>query len=192
MPNTDLELPEIDESTLGPCMRALTKMQRRYVRAVSLIGNGNHTRAAAIAGYAGDMHVLSSVAHTLAHNPKIAAAIVEEGIITFQSMTATAVAAAGDVMDNPNQQKAGLKLKAAFGILDRGGLGIQTTHNVKVTKDVGDNTVMLSKLKMALDKGIIRREQVPAQFLKMLEKPKEAIDVEFSEVVVDPDAALLG
>ena len=188
-------LAPIDEATLGPAMLALTPLQRRYVRAIQLIGDGNHTRACALAGYAGNNDVMRQNGYANSHNPKIGAALVEEGIFIFQTAVNEAVANVIDVNRNPGQKEAKMKLKVALAILDRNGLGVTTTQNIRVKDERTENMAqMVNELRLLIDRNPAMLEFVPAPMRKLIAAPKkEAVDVEFTEVVArDPDADLLG
>jgi hypothetical protein len=192
---TDIEIPPINEHALGPAMLALTDLQRRYVRAIQLIGDGNHTRACAIAGYAGGPNSWKKMGYDNAHHPKIAAAMIEEGITTFQTASAQAAATVLELSVNPgpNPKVAALRLKAALAILDRAGIAAQFNMNINQKVTVESNTVMLTKLEQILATNPEFINAVPRPIQLLLEqkhKQKEVVDVEFSEV--DPDAALFG
>jgi phage terminase small subunit len=190
---TDLEIGPINPEELGPAMLALTDLQRRYVRAIQAIGDGNHTRAAMIAGYSGGPNSCKVQGHNNSKNPKIAAAMVEEGITTFQSISAEAIACVQDLMKNPNQSKGQLKLKAALAVLDRAGIAAQFNMNINQNVKVESNIVMLLQLETMLAKNPDFITAVPRPIQLLLEarkSKKEVVDVEFSEV--DPDAALFG
>jgi hypothetical protein len=98
---SDLELPDVNEADLGPAMKALTPMQRRFVRAVQIVGHGRWSRCAALAGYKGNDNVLAVAGCNMARNPKITAALVEEGGYSLQMGADIAVANILDIAQNP-------------------------------------------------------------------------------------------
>ena len=196
---TDIELPPISEENLGPAMRALTPLQRRYVRAVALVGSRKHLRAARIAGYQGNDNVVSGVGLDLSRNPKVTAALVEEGYYTLQMGVTEALAtiievARGEVLP----KKAAVRLKACGMILDRAGLPMETRQNITVMHKSDSEAAMLTQLDALTKKNPGLLGQVPVPIQKMLEARKvkqEAIDADYTEVAaetIDPDADLLG
>jgi len=127
-----------DEETLGPCMRALTEKQRRFVLELrhGPAGYGSEIRAARAAGYgkptSSDL-VLRVEAHRTLHNPKVQEALREVGgkIIraeAFQSIKNT-VAIANDLQHRDC-------LKANLALMDRGGFAVETSHHVTVEHKV--------------------------------------------------------
>lgn len=196
----DLQVPEIEEENLGPKMRELTGKQRRFVRAVLLVGGKAHMRAAAIAGYGGSKDSLANTGYNLMKNPKITAALVEEGFYSLQAGVADALATVIEIARGDELPKKGaLRLKAAGMILDRAGLPMQTVQNINITKKTETEAVLLVQLEAMIKKNPEYVHTVPAPLLKMLEArkapKKEVVDAEFTEVAdtaIDPDADLLG
>jgi phage terminase small subunit len=125
---------EIDESSLGPCMKALTEKQRRFVLELQIgpSGYGSAVRAVRAAGYGTPTstgNAMKVAAHRTLHNPKVQAALREVGgkqirIEAFQLIQAIAA-----IARNPKHRDA---LKAALALLDRGGFAPETTHHVQV------------------------------------------------------------
>ena len=193
----DLEVPDINEADLGPAMKALTPMMRRFVRAVQIVGHGKWMRCAAIAGYQGNERVLAVTGCNLARNPKITAALVEEGGYSLQMGADLAIANIIDIAQNPNQSKAGVKLKASLSILDRVGLPMKTEHTLNVKRDISDTEEkLLAGIRTALLKDPNTFIPPPIQrLMDRRKREKETIDAEYVEVAaetVDPDADLLG
>lgn len=191
---TDIAVPDVIEADLGPAMKALTPLQRRFVRAVQMVGYGRHLRAAKLAGYSGNDASLAVAGHNLSRNPKITAALVEEGGYSLQMGVDLAVANIIDVAQNPEQKKSSVKLKASLAILDRVGLPMKTEHTVNVNKNVSDTE---EKLLTAIRSRLLQNPnmQIPLPIQRLLEARKiveEVVDVEAVEVLPDPDADLLG
>jgi phage terminase small subunit len=128
---------EIDESSLGPCMKALTEKQRRFVLELQIgpSGYGSAVRAVRAAGYGTPTstgNAMKVAAHRTLHNPKVQAALREVGgkqirVEAFQSIQAIAA-----IARNPKHRDA---LKAALALMDRGGFGVETVHRVEVEHD---------------------------------------------------------
>lgn len=189
----DVQVADIAEENLGPAMKALTPLQRRFVLAVKEIGAGRWMRAAKIAGYSGTDQALAVRGYEQAHNPKVTAALVEIGGYTMQSIANDASAALLDVLTHPTQAKGALRLKAALAVLDRIGLGIKTEHTVNINKSEERTDRLLIEVRAQLEKNPALAQFLPAPIKALLEdqtKKREAVDVEFREV--DPDADLLG
>jgi hypothetical protein len=192
---TDLQVIDITDENCGPAMKALTPLQRRFVLAIKEVGSGRWLRAAKIAGYQGDDHVLSVTGSNLGHNPKITAALVEIGGYTMQSIANEATAAVLSVLEAPMQNKGALKLKAALAVLDRIGLGIKTEHTVNINKTETSTEKMILEVRAQLAKNPNLIHELPLPIQKLLAdqtKKEAAIDAEFTEVTTDPDANLLG
>jgi phage terminase small subunit len=125
---------EIDETSLGPAMRALTPKQRRFVLELQRgpAGYGSAVRAVRAAGYGTPTSSSTAMrveANRVLHNPKVQDALREVGgkIIraeAFQSIQTTAA-----IARNPRHKD---QLKANLALMDRGGFGVETVHHVQV------------------------------------------------------------
>jgi hypothetical protein len=149
------------ETEQGPAMKALPNERwRAFVVACLNMGVGvNNTEAARIAGFHdnGDTDgALKVYAHHLAHDPRIQAAIQEEGRkrIRFGTIQATAVLMeamsatkfdkiAGEVPDWTTRRG------AAEAFLDRGGLHALSEHHVTVTNTKSREEKLLEVAKLA-------------------------------------------
>ena len=127
-------------------MTGLTEKQRRFVWALGE-SNGNHTRAAAVAGYEGELGgVAHRVAgHRLAHDPKIRAAIQEVALEGINGDAILARMVLHEVAEN-RTYSAGDRMKAALAILNRSGIHEKTEHKVTV-EHTTDPTAMIAEIK---------------------------------------------
>ena len=186
------DLPE-DHPSLGPAMRKLQPMQRRFVLALQMIGpaKGHYKRAAIIAGYKDHTGNAASAGWRLAHSSDVQAAMLEEATKGGNAAASSLMAAIlTDIAMNSN--KDGMRLKAALALGDRFGMPAITEQRMTVTHEVGPQAVMLAQLKAILRVNPKYIEHIPPQVRAMLEPPKEKpMDVEFAEIK-DPDAELLG
>jgi phage terminase small subunit len=169
------------EENLGPAMRALNAGQRRFVIALLETGASNNTVAAGLAGYGGTEGSRRVMAHNLAHNPKVQAAIKEEADRRLRAGALLAASALVEIAGNPMHKD---RFKASVELLNRAGLIVQTEHKVIVE----DN-----RLSEEIEQGIIALSQRlgvdPTKLLgnnsKAAQKANikaQAIDAEFTEV----------
>jgi hypothetical protein len=123
---------------LGPAMRALSLMQRDFVRhlVTGKPGYGALTAAARKAGYGKNSKAttLQKHAHDLSRNPRIIAAIAEEAKKVVRGVGhAEAVVAVMNMVRDPKHRD---HARAVFGILDRvdavvGKLSVDVMHRIE-------------------------------------------------------------
>lgn len=126
---------EIDEGSLGPCMRALNEKQRAFVYALVETG-GNASQAAAAAGYGFDSDTpekRSAACRTrgyqLSHDDKVLAAIKEEAQKRLNSGALIATSALLEIVQDPAHKS---RLRAIEVLLDRAGLVVNRDVNINV------------------------------------------------------------
>jgi phage terminase small subunit len=126
---------EIDESSLGPAMRALTEKQRRFVLELATFpatGYGAAVRAAKAAGFGTPTstdNAMKVTAHRLMHTPKVQDALREVGYKNIRAEAFEAIRTTAAIARNPKHKDC---LKANLALMDRGGFGIETVHHVEV------------------------------------------------------------
>jgi phage terminase small subunit len=182
---TDIVISDIDDESLGPAMKRCTRLQRRFVLAILMIGGGQHMRAAAMAGYSGNANGLAQAGFRAAHTPYVQAAILEEAA---KRLGGSAIEAVNVVLEQLTDPKASHKDRraAAQMILDRVGLHAKTEHNIAVTHDVGTNTMMLEMIRQRLKNNPDFINSVPAPIRLLLDaENKPTINAEFAEI--DPE-----
>lgn len=131
-----VELPA--EAELGPAMRALPNDRwRRFVLACNqpdTHGQVNYTEAASKSGYDTDNRgTLAGIAHTLAHDDRVQAAMLEESKRRIKAALPIATATLIEILTNV-KAKDNDRMKAIGMLMDRGGMPMSTEHNVNVTK----------------------------------------------------------
>jgi phage terminase small subunit len=154
-----------DMESYGPCMLALTPLQRKFVRELQLgpIGYGSEVRAVKAAGYSGSDPSLRVIAHHLLHNPKIQDALREVGgkmirAASFQSIR-NVEAIANDLLHKDC-------LRANLALVDRGfPTEAIIHHKVERTPDmimVATEQVLERIRQLAMRAGLDADRQVEA------------------------------
>jgi hypothetical protein len=169
---TRMDQEAIDDG-IGPCMKACSEIERRFVVAILMSGDVNFAGAARIAGYsASSPQVLSAMAHQVSHRPRVQAAIQEEAKRRLGAAPLIAVRNLLSIMSDPTHPK---QLNAIGMILNRTGLHEQTEH--KVVVEHKDRKTLLSEIKsMAIECGID-----PVKLLGHVQA-EAPVDAEFTEV----------
>lgn len=125
------------EKKLGPAMRALNERQQLFVVACFEQPKRDNTAAARVAGYQGNDNTLRVTAHRLSHDPRIIAALREEGMRRMDMLGAKAIDKLGDVLESATDHKT--SLKAIEMVLNRVGFHSRTEHinkNENVLSDI--------------------------------------------------------
>lgn len=162
---------------LGPAMRALSPMMRRFVYALLQTGCSN-AKAAQLAGYSGGSKTWKSKGWALAHDARVQAAIHEEAQKLIRSTAVMAINVITDIAKNPEAENKD-RLKAAVELLNRSGLHAQSEHRV-VVEDRRTEQEMLTRIHV-LAKGLgLDAEQLLGNAATAL--PAPAIDAEFEVV----------
>ncbi|HEV2549262.1 MAG TPA: hypothetical protein VGU20_18115 [Stellaceae bacterium] len=124
-----------DEAThgkLGPAMKALgTDKQRAFVIALVKLGC-TVRRAAQLAGYADNPNSLDCRGYQLSHDPKIQAALQEEGVKALRTSGVAAISVLEEIMRNPQSADRD-RISAAKEVLGRGGFASLSEHNINIT-----------------------------------------------------------
>lgn len=179
-PTNLIRLPSVEQ--WGPAMRALkTDGQRRFVMALLEIGSNNHTRAALIAGYEGNTDTLKVTAYRLFHDPGVQQAMHEVAHSRLNAGKIMAVSTLLNIAENAKEDKD--KLKAIGMVLNRTGLHEKTEHHV-TTQDVSKTDAALVQRAKDLAKGLGLDDATLQKMLGGAGVPKDAIDGEFTEVVL--------
>ena len=171
---------EFDEND-GPCMAALTELERNLVRAFFNHPNYTQAQLAEVAGYQkGTAPNQLSVAGARAFGrERVIAAMQEEGSKRLRSGGALAVSALMDMVRNPQHKD---HAKAVQMALDRTGFHAMSEHKVTVDdKRPQTKQELIAKiLEMAEARGLDQTAK-----MKLIgHDPTKAIDAEF-EVIED-------
>ena len=126
-------VPDNDES-LGPCMRALTPKQRRFVMELRYgpAGYGSEVRAARAAGYGTSTSsdvAMRVLAHQALHSPRIQDALREVGHRIIRAEAFQSIRNVTAIANDLNHRDC---LKANLALMDRGGFSVETVHNIIV------------------------------------------------------------
>lgn len=158
---TNLPAALEDPAKLGPKMRALTKLQQRFVHELLTAGL-NYTAAARAAGYCGQAggkdpnHAsLRVTAHRLAHDERIQAAIREEA---ERRLNAGALLAAQRMVEMVNDPLHNKNFEASKFVLGTAGIGVTTEHKVTVERvDEADKIRAIKEMcqTLGLDAGTL-------------------------------------
>jgi len=165
---------KVPDGNLGPAMRALpTDRQRAFVLALFTLGTADYTKAARAAGYGGENpDNVRFIAHRIAHDDRVQAAIQEEARRRLHAGAITAVGVIHEAMADPDRRVA---LKAAHMLLDRAGLHPTTEHKVTV-----DNKSEAEALRDV--KAILTRMGLSVDLQRKFLEHVGVVDVEFEEV----------
>jgi phage terminase small subunit len=122
-------VPADDE--LGPCMLALTTLQRRFVLELASgpSGYGSEVRAARAAGYSGDDASVRVLANKVLHNPKVQNALREVGGKLIRAAAFTAIRQTEKIANDIEHRDC---LKACLALMDRGGFAVESHHTITV------------------------------------------------------------
>jgi phage terminase small subunit len=119
-----------DAAKLGPAMRALpNERMREFVRALVQTGC-SPARAAEAAGYG--VQKSDGHARRLAHDPRVQAALHEEGIKAIRAHSVAGIRILAEIAADTNEA-ARDRIAAIRELMSRGGFAQTTEHNVTVT-----------------------------------------------------------
>lgn len=135
-----MDAEPLDLATLGPAMRAITDLQRRFVLAMFSAPTANASSWARSAGFsAASPGALRVTAHRLMHDPKIAAAVQE---FAAQNLSVVGPALSLGVMMKIARSKGHKdQFKAAAALANRAGFHEKTEHHVVVDHLGGESAV---------------------------------------------------
>lgn len=146
--------PPADDPQWGPAMRALpTDRMRAYVIAALETGSSNATKLARMAGYA--ENGIRPCAHRLAHDPRILAALREEGERRLQSAAIMAASRVVAIAEATTDEK--VALKACEMIFNRVGLhAVTEVRNLNMSDGAGQiERIATLAQKLGLDPRVL-------------------------------------
>jgi len=155
-----ISIPLPADDDLGPAMRRLTDMQKKYVIAYLMNPTlHGHTQAAIIAGYGKNRHdTAKHMAWLLSHNEKVQAAMREEADRRIRTGAIIASSRLLDIVEDKTHKD---NFKAVVEVLNRAGLIVETQHRVVVERDDDMMSVIERVKKQAVALGLD-----PAMLLK--------------------------
>src|SRR5689334_21924501 len=130
-------------------MQILTRRQRDFVRAI--VAGCSQIEAVRRAGYSTKSQKSMEVQGVrTAHDPRIQAAILEEGIKLVRSSGPKAIGVLMKIALNPEARDRD-RIVASLGILDRGGFGAMSSHRVDVHHHEPSRAEVRARLAAACD-----------------------------------------
>jgi len=168
------QIPDPDEESLGPAMRALNPAQRRFAMAAVMFPLAKDFQIARAAGYSDFSHgALRVTAHRLFHDEKVLSAIKELADKEIRGSALLGIATMKKIarLDGHKDQ-----LKAAAGLVGLAGFTVE--QKISVNQTVTDRTgaEMLERIRqLAAANGLD-----PMKLLGGNSAP--VVDAEFSEV----------
>lgn len=161
----------------GPALEALPPMQQQFVLALVTLGC-TQSKAAELAGYQGGPNTFKSKGWSLAHDPRVQAAILEQSQKLIRAHAPMALNVVVDLAKSVNIDPR-VRLKAALELLNRSGLHAHTEHRVTVERPHSDQEQLARVVALA--------ERLGIDPTKLLGSAATPVDVEFS-VVSEGDA----
>lgn len=135
-----------DEESLGPAMKKLTALQRRFVLAYVYIGTSG-ARCAEAAGYSNTHpQATNTAAIRLLAQENIQDAIHEVGMQLFGSLKVPAIKFVADVIEGRTLADVKERLKATEMLFNRIGMPAMTEHKVAVTHKSESNEEMVLRI----------------------------------------------
>jgi hypothetical protein len=165
--------PEDHLDGYGPAMRALTPLQRQFVRQY-VADPSRGTAAARRAGYSDHLGADRVTAHHLLRHDKVRRAITEEVANGFQAYTPIGLRVLLEVAENPDHPR---RLDAAEKLLNRGGFHAMSEQRIKVEHSDMTGEAMIERIKqLAVTLGVDPAKLLGGNDPKLIEA-----------TVVDPD-----
>jgi hypothetical protein len=188
--STELTIPE-ELTEYGPCMRALTGRQRKFVTTYMEYPTWSVDQLAKAAGYsASSFEVLRVTGQRLMHEEKVLAAMHEEAGKRIKTGGLIGVSAVIKIALNEQHKD---HLKAALALMDRTGFHALSEHKVQVTDDRPKSKQELIAATREVLKELGMSPDEAAKFLT--KSTGEVVDVEFTEVAepvqLDPELAAI-
>src|SRR5258706_148469 len=147
----------VPEDGLGPAMLALSPTMRAWVVAKVTFGCSN-AEATRLAGYSTrSENAVSVMAHQLAHNERIQAAILEEGSKLMRTEGPKSIRVLVEIRDNKKADDK-VRMKAAVELLNRSGFQATTQHLVSVEHSLSDGEKDRRIIALCAELGIGKEE----------------------------------
>ncbi len=171
-----------DRSDDGPALKQLTEKQRTYLLAL-LDNGGNQTAAALVMNPALSQGSARAIGSTMAHNPKLIAAMKEEADRRVRIGAPLAIDVMLEIMNTPGHKD---RFKAAVEVANRSGLLVIHQSEVLHTHAGQSTPEMLKRIELlARQLGVDPVKLLGSVGVKALPAPK-VVDAEFVEVVSSP------
>ena len=183
---TELTIMEDPGPSSGAAMARITPLQRRFVMALLMLGDLNHSQAARLAGCKCCSAASFAVAaHQMFHKPLVQEAIHEQAKVRLASAQ---IMAASHLVKMANESTNEVtKLKALTAILNRTGHHEVTEHHVHATRvNVNIDQDLQELATLAKNSGV----PLSPEMQKLLERKSNVIDI--TPAPADPDDDILG
>ena len=183
VPDHATALARLDETQMGPAMRAL-RNDRQRLFVIILVQTGCSTAdAAKHAGYsASSQNVLASKGWQLAHDERIQAALREEGLKALRASSVAGITILSEIARNPNEA-ARDRISAVKEIMSRGGFGAVSEHTLNV---VHRSEQEVDAELMAVAKELGMSDEATAKLLgRPVVRKREATDITDAVIVED-------
>ena len=170
------QIPDPDEESLGPAMRALNASQRRFALAAVMFPLAKDFQIARAAGYSDFSHgSLRVAAHRLFHDEKVLAAIHELAVKEIRGSALLGIATMKKIarFDGHKDQ-----LKAAVHLVGMAGHTVEQKISVKQTVTDGTDKGIEDRIRRAAEK-LAKLGFNPGELLGLA---APVLDGEFSEV----------
>ena len=136
----------------GPAMRALTFLQRRFVREYVEHPTSSGKDAAVRAGYSDSSEAAKVSAHYNLHSERVLAAIREEVDKRLRSHTALGAAVLVEIATDPMHRQ---RFKAAEALLNHGGFHTMSEQRIKVEHSDMTGEAMIERIRhLAVTLGV--------------------------------------
>lgn len=165
---------------LGPALLALpSDMMRAFV--IALVTTGcTAAEAARVAGYsASSQNTLSSKGCQLAHDPRIQAALHEEGVKSLRASGVAGISILREIASN-KQEAARDRIAAVKELMGRGGFSATTEHNITVTHRT-EGEIDAELLALASELGFSDEQKSRLVGRPVVRKLTDVIDADFSD-----------
>lgn len=158
--------------SLGKAMQALDERRRKFVIYLLETGSDNNSAAARAAGFTGTDGSIRTTGWKIAHDPKVQAAIHEEGQRRMNATILSATSYLADVVGGrETRATVGERLRAVQMLLNRVGMHEMSEHKISVEHTVNDETMirritmLASKLGLDPQKllGQVAQVEIPAE-----------------------------
>jgi phage terminase small subunit len=166
------QIPDLEDDSLGPAMRALNVSQRRFALAAVQFPLAKDWQIARAAGYSDFSHgALRVTAHRLFHDEKVLAAIHELAVKEIRGSALLGIATIKKIARRDGHKD---QLKAAEQLVGLAGHTIEQKISVQQTVTDGTDKGIEDRIRSAAEK-LVKLGYDPSKLLRL----PEPIDAEF-------------
>lgn len=177
-----------DAAKLGPAMRALPNDRMRAF-VLALVQTGcSPARAAEAAGY--EVGKSDGHARRLAHDPRVQAALHEEGIKAIRAHSVAGIRILAEIAGNENEA-ARDRIAAIRELMSRGGFAPTTEHNVTVTHR-SESEIDAELLALASELGFSDEQKARLVGRPVVRKITDAVVIDNEPLAVEAEESREG